>query len=333
LIVPEGTKAKYQTLSGWNTISRIIEVGGVGYAFEADGIYYIIGENCTAYVTDGNINYSGDVVITNQVTYLGTTYRVTNILGFAFCQCSELTSIYIPNSVTSIEGSAFSGCSNLTSITLPPSMDYINENAFNNCNNLTAVYISDLKAFLNISFWMGDYPSNPLYYAHHLFLNGKEISDLIIPNGITSIRDYALINCSSIKSVYIPNGVTSIGICAFIGCSSLTAIYCNNTVPPSCSYSFSNKEKCVVWVPKGSINAYKEANEWKDFKNIKEIMDGDVNLDGKVNKDDVDALVAYIMGENPEMVKEYMIDVNRDGKVNVADLTQVISFTQAEAKP
>lgn len=62
-------------------------------------------------------------------------------------------------------------------------------------------------------------------------------------------------------------------------------------------------------------------------------MDGDVNLDGKVNKDDVDALVAYIMGENPEMVKEYMIDVNRDGKVNVADLTQVISFTQAEAKP
>ena len=56
-----------------------------------------------------------------------------------------------------------------------------------------------------------------------------------------------------------------------------------------------------MWVPRGSVNAYKGANGWKDFQNFKELTFGDVNLDGKVNKDDLNALVDFIMGENPEV--------------------------------
>ena len=149
---------------------------------------------------------------------------VTSIGRFAFSCCGGLISITIADSVESIEWGAFGGCSSLTSIRLPESLNYVNENAFRDCNNLTAVYISNIEAFFYIWFRWGDYPSNPLYIAQHLFLNGEEIIELIIPNGVTTIKQYAFINGRSIKSVYIPSSVKSIEVSAFNGCSSLTTI-------------------------------------------------------------------------------------------------------------
>jgi hypothetical protein len=66
--------------------------------------------------------------------------------------------------------------------------------------------------------------SNPLEYAHHLYLNGEEIKNLVIPDGVTSIGSYAFSGGSELTSVTIPNSVTTIGDCAFYMSSSLTAI-------------------------------------------------------------------------------------------------------------
>ena len=95
--------------------------------------------------------------------------------------------------------------------------------AFSGCTSLTKVIVPDISAWCGISF--RDSSSNPLVYAKHIFSDdGTEITDLIIPNGVTSIGDYAFYNCTSLTSITIPNSLTSIGVYAFLGCSSLTKV-------------------------------------------------------------------------------------------------------------
>ena len=216
-----------------------------------DLYYYLNETDKTAEVTyelewDEN-NYQGLTTanIPASVTYSGTTYSVTSIgeqafngcssltsvtignsvtsIGsIAFGGCSSMTSVTIPNSVTSIGGRAFYGCSSLTSVTIPNSVTSIGDYAFYDCSSLTKVNITDIAAWCNIAFGSSD--ANPLYYAKYLFVNDVEVTDLVIPNIVTSIGGLAFSGCSGLTSVTIPNSVTSIGQYAFDGCSSLTSI-------------------------------------------------------------------------------------------------------------
>ena len=129
--------------------------------------------------------------------------------------------------VTSIGENAFSGCSGMTSVTIPDHITYIGYGAFFGCSGLTGVYISDLSAWYEI-FW-GDSSSNPLCYAHNLYINGSLVKELVIPDGVTSIGNYAFYGCRGLTSVSIPNSVTSIGDYAFEGCDA--SLYNTNSIP------------------------------------------------------------------------------------------------------
>ena len=253
-----------------------------------------------------NLTY---ITIPNSVTSIGNNAfngctgltsitipnSVTSIGNYAFSECSKLTSVTIPNSVTSIGIYAFYNCTGLTSVTIPNGVTSIGQFAFQNCTGLTAVHISDIAAWCKIAFGTSD--ANPLSYAHNLYLNGTLVTDLVIPNSVTSIGNNAFYNCRSLTSITIPNSVTSIGdgafwYCssltsvtipnsatsigkyAFSNCSSLTSITCEAVVSPTLEYNvFYNVDKSIpLYVPAQSIDLYKAADQWKDFTNILPII-------------------------------------------------------------
>ena len=202
------------------------------------------------YVNDALVT---DLAIPNSVTsigecafygYTGLTSvtipnSVTSIGDGAFDECSSLTSVTISNGVTSIGNQAFWGCSSLTSVTIPNSLTSFGEYAFYNCKNLKEVHITDIAAWCKIAFKRSE--SNPLYYAHNLYVNGTLVTDLVIPNSVTSIGHYVFSGCTSMTNVTISNSVTSIGASAFSGCSSLASI----TIPSSVtSIGFSAFDDC-----------------------------------------------------------------------------------------
>lgn len=222
------------------------------YSFEVDGIYY--NYNSTGpgvYVTFKNTSYnsySGNVEIPVSVSYGGKAYDVTGIGSHAFYGCTNLTNISIPNTVTHIDDYAFyncfaitsvvipenvttidtwafCNCVNLKSITLPESITNIRAYAFSGCYELAKTEYSSIEGLCKISFEAWD--SNPLSFATHLYINGVEIKNVVVPEGVTSIGDYSFNYCK-LTSITIPNSVTSIGKKAFEGCSELTTVTINS---------------------------------------------------------------------------------------------------------
>ena len=181
---------------------------------------------------------------------------VTSIGGCAFEGCSNLTNITIPESVTSIDYGAFYDCSSLTSITIPNSVTSIEEDAFNGCNSLTNIYITDIAAWCKISglgYLMNSQANKNLY------LNNTLLTELVIPDGITSIYNYAFARCSNLTNIVIPDGVTVIGAYAFKGCGNLTSIIIPDSVTKINYHAFEGCGNLTIY-----CEATKEPNGWYD---------------------------------------------------------------------
>ena len=149
---------------------------------------------------------------------------------------NRASTLIIQKGVTSIGGYAFYNCGALKSVTIPDSVTSIGDWAFEGCNNIEKVHISDIAAWCGIVF--ENYYSNPLSYANDLYVNDALVTDLTIPNGVTSIGSYAFKGCTGLTSVTIGNGVTSIGYYAFSGCTGLTSVEIPNSVTSIGSSAF-----------------------------------------------------------------------------------------------
>ena len=142
---------------------------------------------------------------------------------------SNITTFIFGDQVEHIPAYLCYGMDKLTQVTIPSSIISIGSEAFYDCSALTAVYYTgDVAGWCGITFTGST--SNPLYYAHNLYIDNTLVTRLNIPDGINKIKDYTFLGCNALRQATIPNSVTSIGNGAFAWCSKLTQVNIPNSV-------------------------------------------------------------------------------------------------------
>ena len=194
----------------------------------------------------------------------------------AFCLCSSLTEIVIPNSVASIGNSAFLGCIFLTEIVIPNSVICLNVNPFIGwkgkleCLSPSFVYEDNILfnkdksriiSFRNQKLTLYVIPNRVTSIGDRAFCDSRSLSNIVIPNSVTSIGDSAFEGCNSLGSLVIPNSVTNIGKGAFKWCKSLAEVVIPNSVTNIGEFAFCGCSSlaevvipnCVTNIGKGTF--------------------------------------------------------------------------------
>ena len=159
--------------------------------------------------------------------YIGK--NVSNITSYAFQYCYSLSFVTISDTVKRIGQYAFNACRSLSSIKIPSSVTTIDTSCFNSCVSLSSVIISEGFAII---------PTN-------CFNDCRSLSSIKIPSSVTTIHNYAFQFCDGMKDYH----------------------FTSNTPPVLNSTSIFGDlpSDCIIYVPKGSAEAYKTATNWTAY--------------------------------------------------------------------
>ncbi len=177
-----------------------------------------------------------------------------------FQACTNIKAAVLEEGIKSIGDWTFSGCRNLQYLYVPSSVGTIVADAFNYCDQLNSIVVSE---------------DSPYFSSIGTTLYNKEKTRIFFDPGEPA-------------AVSIPASVTEIDDFAFRGCQSLTTIYCHNATPCTIyekSFTEALYETGVLYVPQGSIEAYKTADIWQNFVNIEEFDVAGIDHIGESNRD------------------------------------------------
>ena len=270
--------------------------------FKSDGLKYKVTASGdvgnTVMVVEDDYKSLTTVTIPKTVVNDGVEYTVTALGEYAFYECSNLTSVSIPNtvtifyrcafykcsglvsimipeSVTSIGNGCFGGCTSLKSVVLPQGIDRIERNVFSECSSLASITIPEGVTIIEQSAFEHCesltsvvIPKNVTSIEDFAFFFCSKLASVTMPKGLRSIKYSAFGYCSSLTSVTIPENVTSIGDIPFCYCSKLASISVKATTPPSLAGYLGVDIDIPVYVPEKSVATYKDANNWNKYNII-----------------------------------------------------------------
>ena len=263
------------------------------------------------------------IVISNSLTYISED---------AFGYCDNLRSVVIPNSVNSIGKGAFYSCSNLRSVVIPNSVNSIGEGAFQNCSNLRSIEIPNSVNSIGLAAF--EYcdklssviiPNSVIEIGPRTFNGCSSLRNVIIPNSVKHINEDLFMNCYNLMNVTIGYSVKDIYADVFSGCSSISELTVFAPEPPSASserFNDIDKYECTLYVPAAIADKYRNAEGWKEFKNIVEIPDTtSIPLTLMQANDGKSYGTAYLpvsaQTENGENVKLYYASAPAEGNVQL----------------
>lgn len=298
----------------------------------------------------------------SSLAYAKIGTGVKTISDYAFWHCESLTDIQIGSKVNSINYYAFMGCTSLPSIRIPKSVTTVDD-AFTNCSSLREVILEDGDEAISMasatfstcpldSAYVGrefgnnspfkkceslraaELSSRVTELGYEAFFNCKGLKNVHTSRSLTAIGDRSFCGCTGLERFEVGPNVEIIGPEAFATCTNITVLISYATTPPTCQYSaLSDIDKwaCTLFIPSGTISAYSEADQWKDFFFKEEMgqtepQEGDTNGDGAVDTADVVDLVNLIMGRQSGISDEKDADVNGDGVVNIADVLAIVNI-------
>ncbi len=258
-------------------------------------------EGCSALtsvnIPNGLSTIENEVFSGCKIASITIPNSVTTIGDDAFAGC-PLTSLTIPKNVVSIASSSFSGCPyTLTAIQvesentmydsrencnalinsadntlilgcqntiIPNNVEKIGDYAFSSCREITSI----------------DVPNSVKSIGNYAYRGCDELNTVNIPHGVTSIGEYAFYSCKNLKTVILPNTITSIGNNAFVNYSGgITNFYCYAEQLPEIGddvfFPYSGSNNATLHVPASSVEAYRNAEQWKGFCSIVALTDED----------------------------------------------------------
>ena len=253
----------------------------------------------------------------------------------------EINDLVLPNTLTEIKYyGPFFYCASIHSVTFPSSMTSTGESSFANCKNLTSAIIPDGIVELSGSTF-ADCPSlNSVMIGNSIkliggaaFLGCTSLKSITIPNSVETIQMQAFWGCRNLTTINIGNGIKEIWFEAFRDCKEMTDVFCYAKEVPSLGdnvFMDSYVKDATLHVPEESVDAYKAAKQWKDFKNIVGIVgpvDGEMtvdtdNLNGQDLTDNVVDGVYYNVGEDG-------YDAT-DGSIVISETTNMGQITDSE---
>lgn len=216
---------------------KISKTSGTGYSLSCTATYFLLNKNNST--ANANQVYADCVRAVRVGTECG-------IGGYAFRNCTSLSSISLPNSVTSVGSCMCQNCYSLSSISIPSGLGSLGSNAFSACYSLKSVSLppnlfdygtyafSSCCSLESISL-----PRSVNIIGGNSFAGCSLLSSVTIPDSIAQIGNYAFSSCYSLKSVSMPNSVSTIGTYAFQACYSLKSISISSNLNSISTYTFS----------------------------------------------------------------------------------------------